>query len=108
VQVDPIRPTSKPPGTKCLILKYGTLLSSFASKFDLRRYKLVRELKRTPYRPKYTILGRACQVSLATSCDVIQLKSQELTGGLAPTLDTGCTTRTADKTRDQSAVDDII
>ena len=25
-------------------------------------HQLVRELKRTPYRPKYTILGRACQI----------------------------------------------
>jgi hypothetical protein len=40
VQVDPIKPTLKSPGTKCLKLKYdGSLLNS-AFKFSLRRYNL--------------------------------------------------------------------
>ena len=30
----------KPPGTECLKLKYDNLLSSFAFKFNLRRYTL--------------------------------------------------------------------
>jgi len=38
VQVDPIKPNLKAPGTKRLILKYDGLLSNFAFKFDLRRY----------------------------------------------------------------------
>jgi len=38
VQVDPINPMSKPPGSKHLKLKCDELLSSFAFKFNLRRY----------------------------------------------------------------------
>jgi len=38
VQVDPIKPMLKPPGTKHLILRCDILLSNFAFKFDLRRY----------------------------------------------------------------------
>jgi hypothetical protein len=37
VQVDPIKPTLKAPGTKRLKLKDDRLLSSFAFKFELRR-----------------------------------------------------------------------
>jgi hypothetical protein len=40
VQVDPIKPTSKPPGTNLLILKYDEPLSSVAFKFNVRRYSL--------------------------------------------------------------------
>jgi hypothetical protein len=47
VQVDPIKPTLKAPGTKRLKLKGDDLLSSFGFKFNLCRYtwavtKLVR------------------------------------------------------------------
>ena len=38
MQVDPIKPTLKAPGTKRLKLTYHKLLSSFAFKFNLRRY----------------------------------------------------------------------
>jgi hypothetical protein len=38
VQVDPIKPTLKAPGTKRLKLEYDELLSMFGFKFDLRRY----------------------------------------------------------------------
>ena len=38
MQVDPIKPMLKPPGTKHLKLKCDGLLSSFAFKFNLRRY----------------------------------------------------------------------
>jgi len=38
VQVDPIKPKLKPPGTKRLKLKCDTLLSTSAFKFKLRRY----------------------------------------------------------------------
>jgi hypothetical protein len=40
VQVDPIKPTLKAPGIKPLKLKYDELLSSFAFKFNLRRYTM--------------------------------------------------------------------
>jgi len=39
VQVDPIKPTLKAPGIKRLKLKQGELLSIFAFKFNLRRYR---------------------------------------------------------------------
>ena len=38
MQVDPIKPTWKPTGTKRLKLQYDELLSNFAFKFNLRRY----------------------------------------------------------------------
>jgi hypothetical protein len=38
VQVDPINPKLKPPGTNCLKLKCDILLSTSAFKFNLRRY----------------------------------------------------------------------
>jgi len=38
VQVDPIKPKLKPPGTKRLNLKLDMLLSSSAFKFSWRRY----------------------------------------------------------------------
>ena len=40
VQVDPIKPMLKAPGTKRLKLKYNKLLSSFAFKINLRRFTL--------------------------------------------------------------------
>jgi len=39
VQVDPMKAVLKAPGTERLKLKYDELLSSFAFKFNLRRYK---------------------------------------------------------------------
>ena len=44
VQVDPIKPKLKPPGTHRLKLKCDTLLSNYAFKFNLRRYNLSRVL----------------------------------------------------------------
>ena len=38
VQVEPMKPTLKAPGTKRLTLKYDKLLSSFGFNFNLRRY----------------------------------------------------------------------
>jgi len=38
VQVDPLKPKLKPPGSKRLKLKCDVLLSNFAFKFNLRRY----------------------------------------------------------------------
>jgi hypothetical protein len=38
VQVDPIKPKLKPPGTKRLKLEHDVPLSNFAFKFNLRRY----------------------------------------------------------------------
>ena len=41
MQVDPIKPTVKAPGTKRLKLEHENPLSNAASKFSLRRYNLV-------------------------------------------------------------------
>jgi hypothetical protein len=49
VQVDPIKPALKAPGTKRSELIYDGPLSNFAFKFNLRRYNLVHI---------YTDLGR--------------------------------------------------
>ena len=38
MQVEPIKPVLKAPGTKRLKLKYDELFSSFAFNFNLRRY----------------------------------------------------------------------
>ena len=40
VQVDPIKPKLKPPGTKRLKLNCNKLLSASAFKFNLRRYSM--------------------------------------------------------------------
>jgi hypothetical protein len=40
VQVDPIKPKLKPPGTKRLKLQYDEPLSKYAFKFNLRRYTM--------------------------------------------------------------------
>ena len=42
MQVDPVKPMLKPPGTKHLKLKCDMLLSTFAFKINLRRYDKAR------------------------------------------------------------------
>jgi hypothetical protein len=49
VQVDPIKPASKAPGTKRLKPKYDDPLSNFAFKFNLRRYNEERLQKALNY-----------------------------------------------------------
>jgi len=44
MQVDPIKPKLKLPGTKRLKLKYDVPLSNFAFKFNLRRFTLVEKV----------------------------------------------------------------
>ena len=46
MQVDPIKPTLKAPGTKHLKLKPETLLSTSAFKINLRRYTLALDILR--------------------------------------------------------------
>ena len=48
MQDNPIKPTLKAPGTKRLKLKYDELLSTFAFKFNLRRYNMDAGLSSTP------------------------------------------------------------
>ena len=44
MQVDPVKLMLKPPGTQHLKLKCDILLSTFAFKFNLRRYTVGRDL----------------------------------------------------------------
>ena len=46
MQLDPIKPTLKPPGTKRLKLQYDGPLSNSAFKFNLRRYRKGRRAER--------------------------------------------------------------
>ena len=62
VQVAPVKPTSKAPGTKRLKLEYDELLSSFAFNFNLRRYNWVcrwmpRGAPRRPTPPRWPRAG---------------------------------------------------
>jgi len=64
VQVDPIKPTSNAPGTKRLKLEYDELLSSFAFKFNLRRYnKASPRIKPAPQFIMSRIMGRGLHSS---------------------------------------------
>jgi len=74
VQVDPIKPTSIPPGTKRLKLQYDELLSNVAFKINLCRYIKARAVEAAAAvnaRMFGVPTGRACQILLATSHDVI-------------------------------------
>ena len=60
MQVDPIKPNLKAPGTKRLKLAYGELVSSFAFKLKLRRYNKVVPKTAANFRALCT--GEAVQV----------------------------------------------
>jgi hypothetical protein len=64
MQVAPIKPTLKAPGTTRLKLKYYEVLSSFAFKFNLRRYT-----KSAPFR---VMVGRC---SMTVSIPVLKCES---------------------------------
>jgi len=49
VQVGPMKPTLKAPGTKHLQLKYDVPLSNFAFKFNLRRYTMELRIRSRPF-----------------------------------------------------------
>ena len=62
VQVDPIKPTLKAPGTKLLKLKCDKPLSNFAFKINLRRYTMGPVSMHGPFDEwvnKYAQMGRA-------------------------------------------------
>jgi hypothetical protein len=69
VQIDPVKPTLKPPGTRRLKLKGDGLLSSFAFKFNLRRcakydaWGYVIKPHTGSVRNSHVGLGRAAQVA---------------------------------------------
>ena len=67
MQLDPIKPTLKAPGTKCLKLKYDKLLSNFAFKFKLRRYTMVYDYT---LKVKYAALTKVgqCRLTLSNPC----------------------------------------
>jgi hypothetical protein len=64
VQVDPIKPKLKPPGTKRLKLKCDILLSTSAFKFNLRRYnqEAIEYCKNQLLDPQYKV--GPCRLSL--------------------------------------------
>jgi len=76
VQVDPIKPTLKVPGTKRLKVQYDELLSSFPFKFNLRRYIEVREE-----------LAAAAAAAVVGRCR-LTVSKLELKAPLVSTLDT--------------------
>ena len=58
MQVHPIQPKLKPPGSKRLKLKCDALLSTFAFKFNLRRYiKAIRKAARKQARAQMSAAG---------------------------------------------------
>ena len=66
VQVDPIKPTLKAPGTKRLELNYDGPLSNFAFNFNLRRYNLVHVMIDEPDEfHDYNLVGR-CSLTLSS------------------------------------------
>ena len=92
MQVDPLKPMLKAPGTKRLKLRYDEPLSNFAFKINLRRYSEVYDWLRNTFVPIWADpqcgdgecedqteypgfgrfgctadCGRACQMMLATS-----------------------------------------
>ena len=69
VQVDPIKPTLKAPGTQRLKLKYDNPLSSFAFKFNLRRYTQAPE---HPRAHSATPSASSRQGSAETACHFLQ------------------------------------
>jgi hypothetical protein len=70
VQIDPIKPTFKAPGTNILVLKYDKPLSTFAFKYNLRRYTVkLRNLLDAygEYPRKYRLLAGAYTCPLLSS-----------------------------------------
>ena len=67
VQVDPIKPKLKPPGTKRLKLNCDVLLSTSAFKFNLRRYiKLTADVADSSNAVKmFVIKVRRCRLTLS-------------------------------------------
>ena len=70
MQADPIKPLSKPPGTKPFNLKYDESLSGFAFNFNLRRYiegieDEVSVLASLQKPKKLTITVRRCRLPLS-------------------------------------------
>jgi hypothetical protein len=73
----------KPPGTMCVKLKYDEALSNVAFNFNLRHYNLddpvsvIQRYVMPHVQPgDFVTVGRACQISLASSLDSIQLRDR--------------------------------
>jgi hypothetical protein len=71
VQVGPVKPKLKAPGTYLLTLKHDELLSSFAFKVNLRRYSWVACWAEAEIQTTTRPSGRAWQILLATSYDAL-------------------------------------
>jgi hypothetical protein len=59
VQVDPTKPKLKPPGIERLKLLCDQLLSSFAFRFNLRRYTMVGFAQPVEVGEQYQVVGRS-------------------------------------------------
>ena len=70
MQVDPIKPTLKPPGTKRLKLQYDALLSNSGFDFNLHRYNQVpaSPAPKSPFRP--ALKAGPADKSLTTSSNI--------------------------------------
>ena len=64
MQVDPLKPTLKAPETNRLKLEYQKMLSSFAFKFNLRRYNVVAAMM-TVLVITLAIMVRWCRMTLS-------------------------------------------
>jgi len=67
VQVDPIRPKLKPPGTTRLKLRCDMLLSTSAFKSNLRRYTKALTVRKAAPREHIVKVGR-CRLTLSNPC----------------------------------------
>jgi len=74
VQVDPIKPILKPPGTKHLKLKCEIMFSTFAFKFNLRRYN---EVLDTAY-PYFEALDKMARPLVRTFFFLFDFKAMEV------------------------------
>jgi len=63
VQVHSMKPKLKPPETTCLKLKWDIVLSTFAFKFNMRRYTEV-----LPAQVMQRILAGRCRLTLSHPC----------------------------------------
>ena len=63
MQVDPIKPKLKPPGTKRLKVAFDGLLSIFGFKFNLRRYTVASASSHHMFQPHFAALMRRTAAS---------------------------------------------
>jgi hypothetical protein len=88
VQIDPVKPKLKPPGTIRLKLVCDVLLSNFAFKFNFRRYTMVRDDKAAESREQPAPL---VSVRPEDSLHLVSLTLMQGRLAMAPVLSYGAT-----------------